>query len=133
MPTSPLLPTAFTDRPKPSLLEPPRDIIRLGRPISTEKHVIKLNPPQVSRERLKSIDSKKPVEKYIIFTTTINFKAAVNLLHYCRGLFRSVQLMIAIKEGDSEIKYLTGWLILVLEELNRKLNQHEVIFEGENG
>lgn len=65
-------------------------------------------------------------------TTIINFKAAVNLLHYCRGLFRCLQLMIAINEGENEIKYLTGWLILILEELNRKLNQNEVLFEGDN-
>lgn len=40
--------------------------------------------------------------------------------------------MIAINEGENEIKYLTGWLILILEELNRKLNQNEVLFEGDN-
>lgn len=94
---SPALIPTFKDRPKPAFLEPPRDAIRLGRPISTEKQLVKLNPPQISRERLKSIDNKKPVDKYIIVTTTINFKAAVNLLHYCRGLFRCVQLMISIK------------------------------------
>ena len=40
--------------------------------------------------------------------------------------------MIALNDMESDIRYLTNWLILVLEELNRKINQNEVIFEGMN-
>ena len=53
-------------------------------------------------------------------------------MHYCRGIFRCLQIMIALNDMESDIRYLTNWLILVLEELNRKINQNEVIFEGMN-
>lgn len=126
-------PQNLAGRPKSNFYEGNREkFIRLGRPISTDKHNDKLSGPAVLRERVNSIDSKRPAEKHMLLNIAINFKIAVNLLHYCRGLFRCIQLMIAIREGETEIRFLTSWLIIVLEELNRKLNQGEIVFDGEN-
>jgi hypothetical protein len=71
-----------------------KEIVRFGRPISTAKRHEDNLSPAVIRGRFGSIDSKKPVENYVIINASISFKAAINLLHYCRCMYRYAQLLI---------------------------------------
>ena len=72
-------------------------------------------------------------QRCIFLNSPISFKIAVNILHYCRGLFRCLLVMISLGSKEADIKYLTGWLILALEELNNRLNEGGITFEGGNG
>lgn len=105
--------------------------MRLGRPISTAKRQENLSP-EVIRERFGSIDSKKPQQPYVIVTAHITFKVAINMLHYCRCMYRYCQLFMRTGEDPKDLRFLAGWLMLVLEELKRKINEEEILFEGTN-
>lgn len=57
----------------------------------------------------------------------------MNLLHYCRLIYKYV---IALRESnlyeDSQARYLSGWLMLLMEEINKKINENGIIYDGEN-
>lgn len=66
-----------------------------------------------------------------IFSANITFKECVNLLHYCRLIYKYV---ILLREShpheDGQARYLSGWLMLLMEEIKKKINENGIIYDG---
>lgn len=68
-----------------------------------------------------------------IFSIPIAFKECVNILHYCRLIYKYVTSLKTIHPSeDSQIRILSTWVLLIIEEIKVKINDSSIIYEGEN-
>lgn len=69
-----------------------------------------------------------------IFSTSFTFKECVNLLHYCRLVYKYVVLMKETHPSeDNQIRTLAGWVLFFMDEIKNKINEGSVIYERDNG
>lgn len=67
----------------------------------------------------------------------MTFRACVNILHYCRLVYKFVTVLNVLKDwkgiGDESRKNVfIRWLAIVVKVVNVKIDNKEVIYEGEN-
>ena len=71
-----------------------------------------------------------------ILSSDVTFRACVNILHYCRLIYKYVTVMQVMKEhklGDENRRNLfVRWLAIVVKTVNTRIDNHEVIYEGDN-
>ena len=66
-------------------------------------------------------------------SSPITFKECVNILHYCRLLYKYiVSLRESIHNDENQVKTFTAWLLTLMEEIKNKINSNGIIYEGEN-
>ncbi len=82
----------------------------------------------------KKESGKEPKDK--ILSSDVTFRACVNILHYCRLVYKYVTVMQVMKDhklGDENRKNVfVRWLAIVVKTVNTRIDNHEVIYEGEN-
>ena len=67
----------------------------------------------------------------MILSTTISFKECVNILHYCRLMYKHVVLMREIGVGEeNQTSIFKKWLAAVLKTLMREITEKRVRCEG---
>lgn len=68
-----------------------------------------------------------------VFSSSMTFKECVNILHYCRLMYKYV---IGLKSTqvneENQIRILSSWVLLVMSEIKKKISQNGIIYEGEN-
>lgn len=68
-----------------------------------------------------------------IISGQLNFKECVNILHYCRLLFKHLILMRDMAFGDENQRSIfKRWLSTVLKSLKREVEEGRVVCGGEN-
>lgn len=101
---------------------------------------MKLGPSQNNNQTVKiegsnptTISTNNGTPSSKVFSTSITFKECVNILHYCRLIYKYI---IAVKESsdgeENQVKTFTAWLLLLMEEIRAKINNQGIIYEGEN-
>lgn len=65
------------------------------------------------------------------FSTSITFKECVNILHYCRLIYKYI---IALRDSsfseENQIKTFTAWLLTLMDEIKAQINSNGIIYEG---
>lgn len=68
-----------------------------------------------------------------VFSANVTFKECVNFLHYCRLLFKYILLLKSSCPGEeAQIRILSSWVLLLVDELKAKIIESGVTYEGEN-
>lgn len=69
----------------------------------------------------------------VILSTQITFKECVNILHYCRLLFKHLVLMRDLNFGDeNQNNIFKRWLSIILKTLMKAINEKKIKYEGDN-
>jgi hypothetical protein len=95
-----------------------------------------MRPTDVNR----SVQKHEPHSKEVkaasipkIINRPMRFGDCLSLIHYCRLCYKFAGLLDEY-EGDAKTNhFLTNWSIQLLGELNRKIEQGEVVFKGGEG
>lgn len=88
-----------------------------------------------SLSKINNLNSKdfSNIKNDAILSAPITFKECVNILHYCRLVFKHLVLMKEINFGDeSQTSIFKRWLSTILKTLMREINEKKIIYEGEN-
>ena len=58
----------------------------------------------------------------------------MNLLHYCRLIYKFVTFMKETYFLDENIsKILSSWVLSLMVEIKGQINDNKILYEGENG
>lgn len=69
----------------------------------------------------------------MILSASITFKECVNILHYCRLLFKHLILMKEMSFGDeNQSSIFKKWLSAILKTLMKEISGKRVRCDGEN-
>lgn len=67
------------------------------------------------------------------FSTSITFKECVNILHYCRLIYKYI---IALRDSsyseENQIKTFTAWLLTMMDEIKAQISSNGIIYQGQN-
>lgn len=68
-----------------------------------------------------------------ILSSSITFRECVNILHYCRLIFKHLVSMKEISFGDENQRSIfKRWLCTVLKSLMREIEDKKIICDGDN-
>ena len=66
-----------------------------------------------------------------IFSVSITFKECVNLLHYCRLVYKYVSSLKSTHPSEeNQIRVLSTWVLLLMDEIKRKINENGIVYDG---
>lgn len=89
-----------------------------------------------SMSKKQSLISNKETKDKIL-SSDVTFKACVNILHYCRLIYKYVTVLQILKDhksvGDENRRNVfVRWLAIVVKTVNTRIDNKEVIYEGQN-
>ena len=99
------------------------------RGISAEKFSILKSTEE--QENHSSISKRYFLDKKDLISTTITFKECVNILHYCRLVYKyTTTLRQSSYSDENQVKTFSKWLMKILKEINEKIDSKNIVYEG---
>ena len=86
----------------------------------------------ISKNSPNNVKIETPLESSSkILSVAITFKECVNILHYCRLIYKYIiALRDSLYNDDNQVKTFTAWLLTLMEEIKNKINNSGIVYEG---